>query len=117
MRPSEWWLSERGTVTSPHPRQETKPTCHEHQLEWINTSPERPPIGFFPHGLGLTPDPLAVAVPMAGGEQNAKLAVGSARLGIGKMGHLVAFLCHLLVRGIELWSPKLGELEGGKAEL
>ena len=80
-------------------------------------SPEMPPIGLFPHGLGVTPDPLATATPMAGGEQNAKLAVGSARPGMGKMVRLVAILFHLLVRGIELWSPKLGELEGGKAEL
>ena len=80
-------------------------------------SPETPPIGFFPHGLGLTPDPLAAATAMADDEKNAKLAVGSARPGMGKMGRLVAFLCHLLVRGIKLQSPKLGELEGGKAEL
>ena len=62
---------------SPHPRQETKPTYHEHQLEWINTSSETPPIGFFPHELGLTPDPLAAATPIADGEQNATLEVGS----------------------------------------
>jgi len=61
MRLSGQWLSEHGTVVSPHPRRETKPTCHEHQLEWINMSPEMPPIGFFPYGLGLTLDPLAVA--------------------------------------------------------
>ena len=65
-------------------------------------SPETPPIGFFPHGLGLTPDPLVVAVTMAGDKQNAKLVVGSAWLGMGKIGRLVVFLCHLLVRGIKL---------------
>ena len=46
----------------------------------------------------LTPEVLqATAAPMASGEQNAKLVVSSARPGMGKMGCLVAFLCHLLV--------------------
>ena len=39
---------------------------------------------------------------LTGDERNAKLAVGSTWPGMGKVGRLVDFLCHLLVRGIEL---------------
>jgi len=58
-----------------------------------------------------------MAAYLAGDEKNTKLAASSARPGMGKMGRLVDLLCHLLVRGIELSSPELGELESGKAEL
>ena len=46
---------------------------------------------------------------LIGDEQNAKLAVGSTWPGMGKMGHLVDLRCLLLVRGIGLWGPELGE--------
>ena len=50
---------------------------------------------------------------MAGGGQNTKLAVGNAWPSMGKMGRLIDLLCLLLVRGIGLWGPKLGEPLGG----
>jgi hypothetical protein len=51
--------------------------------------------------MDLTPDFLGTVVFLIDDEQNTKLAVGSAWPGLGKMGSLADFPCHLLVRGIK----------------
>ena len=80
--------------------------------------------------MGLTPRPTDLAAHMTGGEQHAKLSVGSALLGLRGMRQLADFLSYPLEQGImrrsslmlgekkERWSrARCGHGEGTRASL
>ena len=78
--------SEADTGTSARRRRTPWPNGSEDGIEGINTSLETPLIRFIPHGVGLTPNPLAAVAPMAGDDQNAKLATSQVHRGLGAIG-------------------------------
>ena len=66
----------------------------------------------FPHGLGLTPNPLAVAELLADDEENPKLATDGPLLDSTRMEHLANFLCFSMMRGIRPGSFELVIMKG-----
>jgi hypothetical protein len=87
---------EADTGASPHHRRAPWPERCEHLLkggqeEFTDTSNQT-----TTSPTGITPNLSGTTALLTGDEQNAKLAVGNAWPGLGKMGHRADFLCHLL---------------------